>query len=477
MTDNECEEEEEEEEEEDGWHSAEDDLSSPALSSSRIQLQVCETESTNGSTSLQDPGIKFTQTSPRGEMKEAVLKLSPAAIHELTSSPKSLPLQVHPVNKLFDQPPHQTLKSGFNSLAFEQTDQEFQDETVDELPKTTRYMAITAADEETFQTKATCYPKNGVDSTFRPYGVSRTVSTPPLRRSKSSSKFGSTQAGSKQSRAIPTPLQLRDLRLESKASALDESMPSPMPPTIPLPPLSLPTYLQLELSSHRPSPLYIHRSATSDFPYESSSIKIERLQNFLLLPPQLEQVLWFGALACLDSWLFSFTILPLRFLKALSMLAQSWSRNIAMETRLVGTFIYAGTGRMWRRRRRKDSIAGPESPLSPKDKTPRNPLATEVLSAAPKFAFPSQKDNENPSTSRFHPEPSRKRSTFQKHRRSKSVPSALLPDHKADILKGLLIIISCTILMYFDASRMYHGIRGQAAIKLYVIYNVLEVGI
>jgi hypothetical protein len=29
--------------------------------------------------------------------------------------------------------------------------------------------------------------------------------------------------------------------------------------------------------------------------------------------------------------------------------------------------------------------------------------------------------------------------------------------------------------MYFDASRMYHWIRGQAAIKLYVIYNVLEV--
>lgn len=29
--------------------------------------------------------------------------------------------------------------------------------------------------------------------------------------------------------------------------------------------------------------------------------------------------------------------------------------------------------------------------------------------------------------------------------------------------------------MWFDASRMYHSIRGQAAIKLYVIYNVLEV--
>ena len=55
------------------------------------------------------------------------------------------------------------------------------------------------------------------------------------------------------------------------------------------------------------------------------------------------------------------------------------------------------------------------------------------------------------------------------------MPSALLPDHKADLLRGLLILLSCKILMYFDASRMYHGIRGQAAIKLYVIYNVLEV--
>lgn len=31
------------------------------------------------------------------------------------------------------------------------------------------------------------------------------------------------------------------------------------------------------------------------------------------------------------------------------------------------------------------------------------------------------------------------------------------------------------MLTWFDASRMYHSIRGQAAIKLYVIYNVLEV--
>lgn len=50
-----------------------------------------------------------------------------------------------------------------------------------------------------------------------------------------------------------------------------------------------------------------------------------------------------------------------------------------------------------------------------------------------------------------------------------------MPTHKADMLKGLLVLLSCAVLMRFDASRMYHGIRGQAAIKLYVIYNVLEV--
>jgi hypothetical protein len=36
-------------------------------------------------------------------------------------------------------------------------------------------------------------------------------------------------------------------------------------------------------------------------------------------------------------------------------------------------------------------------------------------------------------------------------------------------------VTSCFILLRFDASKMYHNIRGQSAIKLYVIYNVLEV--
>ena len=138
-----------------------------------------------------------------------------------------------------------------------------------------------------------------------------------------------------------------------------------------------------------------------------------------------------------------------------------------MEVRFVGAFIYAGIGRMWRRRRRRESNDGSVTPnLTSTAKIPET-------STPPPKAVVKEASNAIPST----PDLDRKfrRASGLRHRRTKSVPSALRPDHKADILKGLLIIISCTILMYFDASRMYHGIRGQAAIKLYVIYNVLEV--
>ncbi len=314
---------------------------------------------------------------------------------------------------------------------------------------------------------------SGQDSCLsKPSQTPRTVPTPLLERRSSSSKANGSakvplSSSTKQPKAIITPLRVEDTKAGARFAAIEEPQPSPIPQSIPIPPLSLPTYLQLELSSQRPSPLYIHRSVTSDFPYESSQIKIERLQNFLLLPPQLEQVLCFGALACLDAWLYSFTILPLRFLKALSILGRSWGQNFAMEVRFVGAFIYTGTGRMWRRRRRRESIDGSVAPTStPTAKMPASSTPT------PKAVL-EEASNATPST----PDLDRKsrRASGPRHRRTKSVPSALRPDHKADILKGLLIIISSTILMYFDASRMYHGIRGQAAIKLYVIYNVLEV--
>ncbi|GJJ06482.1 hypothetical protein Clacol_000674 [Clathrus columnatus] len=52
----------------------------------------------------------------------------------------------------------------------------------------------------------------------------------------------------------------------------------------------------------------------------------------------------------------------------------------------------------------------------------------------------------------------------------------LPPSQKADILRALLIVFSIIILMPFtDVSKIYHSIRGQETIKLYVIFNALEV--
>lgn len=52
----------------------------------------------------------------------------------------------------------------------------------------------------------------------------------------------------------------------------------------------------------------------------------------------------------------------------------------------------------------------------------------------------------------------------------------LPPSQKADLLRALLLIISLLILNPLtDASKIYHSIRGQETIKLYVIFNALEV--
>ncbi|KIX06058.1 uncharacterized protein Z518_04032 [Rhinocladiella mackenziei CBS 650.93] len=269
----------------------------------------------------------------------------------------------------------------------------------------------------------------------------------------------SAPASAQNTRSPPKPDKVRPILKVPDASSRAEGtdgrrysfsghpLPSPMPSSIPLPPLSIPTYLQLELSSQRPSQLYIHRSANSDFPYESSRVKIERLLNFLLLPFHLESVLWFGTLACLDSWLYTFTILPLRLLKSFYILAKSWAINLATEVHFVSNFVYNGAGRMWKRRR-----------------------SSLVPNSTRKLSGPSPSENKPPQSNTGY---NRRQGRY--HQRTKSVPSNLLPDDKADMLKGLLIISTCLVLLRLDASRMYHWIRGQAAIKLYVIYNLLEV--
>ena len=44
-----------------------------------------------------------------------------------------------------------------------------------------------------------------------------------------------------------------------------------------------------------------------------------------------------------------------------------------------------------------------------------------------------------------------------------------------DIFRGCIVVISTGALSYVDISRLYHAIRGQEMIKLYVLFTMIEV--
>jgi hypothetical protein len=440
--------------------------------------------------SISELGSPYTFQSNRGDK---VLKLSPRQIQELTKSPTSLPLRRASLNpseetkQPLSAPPHGQRYSGVRELqdSWHESDHERRGRPKLDKPKRRTSHRSGHGKDAVFARADRKDSMPGLIETSRPELPARTVSTPPIIRRKHSQKGPATNGDglsqSRTNRATPAPLNLKNLKQQEKTNGSAHlrpapttgGMPSPLPSSLPLPPMSMPTYLQLELAADRPSPLYIHRSSSVDNQYESSAIKFERLENFLLLPPQLERVLWFGAIACLDAWLYSFTILPLRFLKAFGILADWWVRYAWTEFCLLIDFVYRGLGRLWRRRWSKSA---PPNSATPSGDDSRTPNITATNSSTTKS--PVQSKPESNGIIHAWPDPPprrRKKDSVHKHRRIRSSPSLLQSSHKADLLKGLLILLSCFVLMHLDPSRMYHNIRGQAAIKLYVIYNVLEV--
>lgn len=413
-----------------------------------------------------------------------VLKLSPTELQELTSPPEPLPIRpATPIPEedaaLSTSPlPH------LNNPASEVADgwRFIQDEDLRGRTRISRTRRSSYSKREDRKVGATETHGNTVLTllkTARPELPARTVSTPPLIRRKISGVkgHGILQDATNQHKAsknVPPPLDLKELR-NFNPNGASHLKPSPLPhggssplTSLPVPPLSLPTYLQLELAAETPSPLYIRQALSSVSTYESSALKFERLQNFVSLPRQLEQVLWFGALACLDAWLYSFTILPLRFLNALAILTEWWLKNAWKEAYDLVEFVYLGLGRI--RHRQQLSKAAAASTQLPKDES--HPQNRSSVISAPLQQAGDRNANSNPKS---RPDPPTRKPSALKNRRLRSKPSALKASHKADLLKGLLIVLSCLLMMRFDPSRMYHNIRGQADIKLYVIFNVLEV--
>nr|POE64963.1 endoplasmic reticulum membrane protein 65 [Quercus suber] len=399
-------------------------------------------------------GTKPFRSDRRRSSSNKMLKLSPEQIQELVAEEDSIPVvpnlapsperpSLHDESPIIEQQ-YPDAKTAMKPVHI--TDLENRSPVTEMSATIPNISAVTATP--------------GASASSRPSKI-RSSSTPMINRKQSSSRIT-------KSRFPVSPLQPGEFDDEHANDQVKNSFKhdvsplanSSMPTILPVPPLSLPTYLQLELSSDRPSALYLHRPASSDFPYESSQVKFERLLDLLQLPMFLEEVLWFGAIACLDAWLYTFTILPLRFFKAIAILSKWLIHNALKEGLDILVFIYDGIGRLWSRRS-----------LSTSD-TKARLMMTDGKQRQQSRSGGTIRDDQ---TNGRAMTPSAEAQSRKRHRRTRSSPSALLPNHKADMLQGLLIICSCTMLMYFDASRSYHSIRGQSAIKLYVIYNVLEV--
>ena len=224
--------------------------------------------------------------------------------------------------------------------------------------------------------------------------------------------------------------------------------------------------LEFELSS-APSKA---SNSNADLLYEPSSVKLERLLNFMLLPSYLEGVLWFGTLACFDAWLYLFTILPIRFLRVVGGRCLCWRERIWIEVRFLFAFMYAGLGRVLKRQ--LSYILPTNASKTTPRKGPRRRRSesdTQTQSVGRKSKIGMSKMNPPQTLEQFKAE--------RHSRKLQEISRDLSPVERADVMKGLVISLSSLILMSFDASMMYHSIRGQATIKLYVIYNVLEVSL
>ncbi|XP_046851504.1 transmembrane anterior posterior transformation protein 1 homolog [Xenia sp. Carnegie-2017] len=113
----------------------------------------------------------------------------------------------------------------------------------------------------------------------------------------------------------------------------------------------------------------------------------EKVYTFMKTPRELEKLMWFGFLLCLDCFLFVFTYLPIRVLGAVLQL-------------LAGI-------------------------VSLKFLRTRQPI---------------------------------------------------LESHQiCDLLRGLVLFVCCAAMENLDLSILYHIVRGQSVIKLYVIYNMLDI--
>jgi len=145
---------------------------------------------------------------------------------------------------------------------------------------------------------------------------------------------------------------------------------------------------------------------------ESTPDVDQRMQEFIQVPGAVERLLGFGLLICLDSFLYMITVLPIRFVWSCWLLA----------LRLLPPYSTSG----WTSRRRKGGADGNDS---------STPAAT------------------------------RSNSPWRFHRQ-----------HSYQLIQVFILYsIYRYVLLNISIGKLYHWIRGQSMIKLYVLIAMVEV--
>lgn len=131
------------------------------------------------------------------------------------------------------------------------------------------------------------------------------------------------------------------------------------------------------------------------------------IENFFLVPLNLESLIFLGFFICLDAFLYVITYLPIRVVFSTYLLVVHCNKYIC----------------------------------------------SAYLSHMLPFLFPTSKDTSTSFGARigFH--------------RTQGY----------DIMRGLMFVVGCITLRQINMSQVYHFIRGQSMIKLYVLTSMLEI--
>ena len=139
---------------------------------------------------------------------------------------------------------------------------------------------------------------------------------------------------------------------------------------------------------------------------------VGNMQNFLTVPSKVEMFIVFGFFICLDAFLYVMTFLPIRVAYSLYLLFCESLGILTSFAQIDGS----GTG-----------------------------TGTEMKGSS------------------------------EGRRRGMALRGHFHRSHLYDLMRGAFMLLSCYVLMQLNMSRVYHYIRGQTLIKLYVLTAMLEI--